>query len=106
MYTNTYLFVPPRSVGEEAASQREAVIVEVSFDEACILAHGPYRGWEVFQKLSIGIVLPMPDGLAHFRRTEPLDDPYDPEDRGPRRVTVHEHGKLQRETPVFAGPNG
>lgn len=56
MHKDTYLFFPPEGLGERAASERVPVIIEASFNEACVLASGPYRGWRVFSESSIEIL--------------------------------------------------
>ena len=55
---DTYLFLPPTGVGERTAAEKAPVIVEATFNEACDLAHGVYRGWKVFVQSAIGVPEP------------------------------------------------
>ncbi len=57
-HKSVHLFLPPKSVGEVGASEKLPIEVEVSFDEACILAHGKYRGWRVFVESAISVIEP------------------------------------------------
>ena len=55
---DSYLFLPPEQVGEVGAVQRLPVLEEASFNEACDLAHGKYRGWRAFKESAISVLSP------------------------------------------------